>query len=72
MKTNNENMSNEKQIITAGNRAVVINRQGDSVWANVYVNARNGMNNADITLLRWTGKTMEGARRWATKQLAGA
>jgi len=65
-------MSNEKQIITAGNRAIVINRQNNSVWANVYVNARNGLNNADITPLRWTGSTMAGARRWATKQLAGA
>ena len=70
MKTNIT--ENEKQIITAGNRAVVINRQGSSVWANVYVNARNGLQNADITLLRWTGSTMAGARRWATKQLAGA
>ena len=71
MKENND-MSTEKQIITAGNRAVVINRQGSSVWANVYVNARNGLNGADITLLNWKGATMAGARRWATKQLAGA
>jgi len=71
MKETND-MSTEKQIVTAGNSAVVINRQGCCVWANVYVNARNGLNDADITLLRWTGSTMAGARRWATKQLAGA
>jgi hypothetical protein len=29
-----------QQTITSGNRAVVINVQGDKVWANVYVNAR--------------------------------
>lgn len=67
-----ETTNTERQVLAAGNRAVVINRQGNSVWANVYVNARNGLNSADITLIRWTGSTMAGARRWATKQLAGA
>lgn len=62
-------MQTEKEIIQSGNRAVVINRQDNSVWANVYVNARNGIEGADITMLRWTGKTMDGARRWAKKQL---
>lgn len=57
------------ETVTSGNRAVVINQQGDSVWANLYVNVRNGIENADITLLRWTGKTVTGARRWARKQL---
>lgn len=56
--------------ITSGNRAVIINVQGDSVWANVYVNVRSGIANADITLIRWTGKTLAGAKRWAAKQLA--
>lgn len=70
MQTNYDNDSRETKTVTAGNRAVVINRQGNSVWANLYVNARNGLQNADITLLRWTGKTMEGAMRWANKQLA--
>ena len=58
--------------ITKGNRAVVINQQGTMVWANVYVNVREGIQNADITLLRWEGKTLAGAQRWADKQLATA
>ena len=60
-----------QKIITQGNRAVVINEQEEGrVWANLYVNARNGLENADITLLRWTGKTVKGAEKWAAKQLA--
>lgn len=59
-----------KQVITSGNKAVVINVQGDSVWANLYVNARNGIDSADITALRWNGSTVAGAKRWAAKQLA--
>lgn len=59
-----------KQIITQGSRAVVINVQGARVWANVYVNAANGIDGADITALRWTGSTVAGAKRWAAKQLA--
>lgn len=58
-----------KEIITRENAAVVINQQGESVWANLYVNARNGLADADITLLSWEGKTLAGARRWAEKQL---
>jgi hypothetical protein len=69
MSNTNHTTENEKEILTAGNRAVVINRQGSSVWANLYVNARNGLAGADITTLRWTGSTMAGARRWASKQL---
>jgi hypothetical protein len=62
----------EEQIIIRGNRAVVINRQGaDFVWANLYVNARHGLKDADITMSRWQGKTMAGARKWAEKQLEG-
>lgn len=58
-----------QQIITTGNRAVIINVKGSRVWANVYVNARNGIENASITALRWTGSTVAGAQRWAAKQL---
>lgn len=59
------------QIIkSAGNRAVVINQQGDKVWANLYVNARNGIEGASITAQHWCGKTLAGALRWADKQVA--
>ena len=59
----------KQEIITSGNRAVVINQQEGSVWANLYVNARDGIKNADITLQRWSGKTVAGAKKWATKHL---
>lgn len=59
-----------KIIKTNGNRAVVINEQDGCVWACLYVNARNGIQGADITSLRWTGKTVKGAESWAAKQLA--
>ena len=58
-----------QKIITKGNSAVVINQQGESVWANLYVNARNGIENADITALRWNGKTLAGALRWAERNI---
>jgi len=60
------------KIITSGNQAVVIhqNPDGGSVVANLYVNARNGINGADITNLRWSGRTVKGAEKWAAKQLA--
>lgn len=59
------------QIIkTKGNRAVVINEQNGRVSANLYVNARNGLQNADITSQRFTGKTVKGAEAWAAKQLS--
>ena len=59
------------QIIkTQGNRAVIINEQNGRVFANLYVNARNGIQSADITSQRWTGKTVKGAESWAAKQLA--
>lgn len=61
-----------QETIKAGGRAVVINQQSEGhVWANLYVNARNGLADATITNTRWTGKTLEGARKWAAKQLAG-
>jgi len=62
---------NSQQTIIEGNRAVIINQQGEgNVWANLYVNARNGIQDADITMQRWTGKTVAGARRWAARMLA--
>jgi hypothetical protein len=60
-----------KIIKTLGNRAVVINQQENGrVSANLYVNARNGLQGADITALRFVGKTVKGAESWAAKQLA--
>jgi len=56
-------------IITKGNRAVVINEQDGRFWANVYVNARNGIKDADITAIRWAGNSMASAKSWAEKQL---
>jgi hypothetical protein len=64
------NMASE--VIQSGNRAVVINQQDGRVWANLYVNARNGIQHADITLQRWTGKTVDGAKRWADRMLKAA
>lgn len=57
-------------VITEGNRAVVITVQGRQIFASLYVNAKNGLAHADITTLRWVGKTMEGAKRWASKVMA--
>ena len=61
-------------IIKKGNRAVVIsaNQEDGPFWATLWVNARNGMEDADITPIRWSGKTRKGAERWAAKQLADA
>lgn len=59
-----------KTIKINGNRAVVINDQNGHIWANLYVNARDGMDTATLTQIRWTGKTMAGALRWASKQLS--
>ncbi len=63
-----------RHIIQNGNRAVVIsqNTDGGSVWACLYVNARNGIQTADITALSWNGKTVAGAQKWAAKQLEAA
>lgn len=62
----------KQQIITKGNSAVVINDQNGRVSANLYVNARNGLQDAIITNLRWIGSTVTGAKRWADKQLTSA
>jgi hypothetical protein len=61
---------NSQQILTNGNRAVVINVQPGHVWANLYVNARNGIQNATICRQRFSGSTVKGAERWAAKVLA--
>jgi hypothetical protein len=58
------------RILTSGNRAVVINGEEGRLWANVYTNARNGLASADITLLRWKGKSTLAAVKWATRQLS--
>lgn len=59
-----------KKIMTQGNRAVVINSDDEKVWANVYVNACNGLDHADITNIRWNGQSLQKAIKWAEKQLA--
>ena len=53
-----------REVITKENRAVIIsqNEDGGTVWANLYVNARNGIEHADITLISWKGKTLAAAR----------
>ena len=60
------------EIITKGSKAVVINTNGEGYgyWANLYVNYSGDLRNADITGLRWTGKTSTGARKWAKKALS--
>ena len=65
----NRNTNTMSTIITKGNRAVVINENNGSVVANLYVNVRQGISNADITMVRWSGKTLAAANRWAEKQL---
>jgi len=60
----------QREIVTKENCAVVINNQDGYIWACFFVNARTGLDNATITPARWTGKTMNGARRWANKKLA--
>lgn len=67
---NEQQNAMKSTIITKGNRAVVINEQGGTVWANLYVNVREGIENADITLLQWKGKTMAAATKWSDKKLA--
>lgn len=57
-------------IITNGNSAVVICQNSCSVSARLYVNARDGISNADATLISNTFKTLAGATRWAHKQVA--
>jgi len=36
---------------------------------NLFVNARNGIENASITPSRWAGKTVKGAEQWAAEKL---
>lgn len=60
-----------QKMIEKGNRAVVINQNpdGGKFLANLYVNTRNGLQSADITMQRWSGKTLHGAEKWAEKIL---
>ncbi len=65
-----------QETITKENRAVAIfkntpfdQKDGGTIWANLYVNARNGLQDADITGISWKGKTIAAARKWAEKQL---
>lgn len=59
------------KIIAKGNRAVCITAQAPTeVSARLYVNARNGIENADPTTITWEGKTFKAAEKWAAKQLA--
>lgn len=61
----------QTKTITKGNRAVVITTLGPGrIQANLYVNVRNGIEQASITPSRWTGKTVKGAEKWATEKLA--
>ena len=59
----------KQEIIIKGTRAVVISIQENTVLANLYVNASNGIMDATITTQRWQGKTVAGAKRWADKVL---
>jgi hypothetical protein len=58
------------QIITNGNRAVLISQDSGRVAARLYANVRNGIASADATLISNTFKTLAGATRWARKQVA--
>lgn len=60
-----------RKIIIEGNKAVVISRNpdGGTFCANLYVNVRQGIKNADITSQSWRGKTLAGADSWAKQVL---
>lgn len=58
-------------IIKNGNRAVIINENGNSFYANLYVNVRNAdILDWDITTIRNTFKSLAGAEKWAGKQVS--
>ncbi len=57
----------KQQTIQSGNRAVVITEDRGRVSATLWVNARAGIENADITSARWVGRTVAGAVRWAAR-----
>ncbi|PCH54395.1 MAG: conjugal transfer protein TraC [Flavobacteriaceae bacterium] len=61
----------KSRTLKAGNRAVVIIEQDNSVYAFLAVNAKNDMADAVVTGKRWEGKTLKGAKRWANVQLEG-
>lgn len=56
--------------ITKGNSAVVINDNGGTFSARLYVNVRNGLANASATTISSTFKSLAGAQRWANRKLA--
>lgn len=60
----------KQKMIERGTRAVVITEDCGHVDATLWVNTRNGINQANITTARWTGRTMQGAERWAERVLA--
>lgn len=62
-------IKNIVDIKTKGNSAVVINCKDGFVFANLYVNARNGIDGADITNISWKGTGVKAAYKWADKQL---
>jgi predicted aspartyl protease len=64
MTTQTETCTSSQQTIRNGSREVIINEQNGHYWANLYVN-----NGETITGLRWTGKTLAGAKRWADRVL---
>lgn len=61
-----------QQQVTSGNRAVVItaNDAGGPFRCRVWVNIRNGLQNADATLITHKCATMPRAIKWAHKELA--
>lgn len=60
----------QQTIIQNGSRAVVVTQQGNSFSARLYVGARNGLANASATLVSGAFKSLNGATRWAERQVA--
>ncbi|KQM37969.1 hypothetical protein [Sphingomonas sp. Leaf10] len=60
----------QQQVVSKGNRAVVITEERGRFAARLYVNARDGIANASATLTANTFKSAAGANRWAAKQVA--
>ena len=58
-----------------GNQAAIINQDDDKVWVNIYVNVRGAKNAkeaaliGDITGLRWKGRRIKSAEKWAKNVL---
>jgi hypothetical protein len=60
----------QQQIITKGNRAVVITTQDGRFETRLYVNARNGLAAASATFEAGKFKSQAAAQRWADRKLA--